>query len=357
MNNPTQVKQDKICHHCGYPSNRPSARKCELCGENLLAVVTGGQKTNPQKPGKKSTGNNKTIPFAILLTITAVSLGAVLSSLTKPTWQADTKTLPTGVLRYWSPPCGERFMSEKIAREVRNKSKFKPLRIDRDSRDAIQELIEGETSLVLHEKAQFPHHQERAKEKGVDLEGVPYALDGIAYIVNKKVDDVAYLTIEQLSKIYRGEITNWKEVGGENRIITPILLSGLGRNSLFLDFKGKLNPNMKYVKNRKKAIDVLRSHDGALFYTSATLAPLERGVNIIPLKNESGDIISPVIDGKPNQDAFADGSYPQIRTLFAIYRKDEEDREHEMVSGFIDYLTSTEGQSIVKTAGFVRLYH
>ena len=358
MKNPTQVKQYKTCHECGYSSNPINASNCELCEENLLTVVTGEQKTNQQKQSKESsTGKNKTIPFAILLTITAVGLGAVFSSLTKPTWQADTKALPTGVLRYWGPPCGERLMSKKVANAVGQGNKFKALWTDTDSRDSIEELTDKQISIVLHEKAQFPQHQERAKEKGVELEGVPYALDGIAYIVNQKVDDVDYLTIEQLEKIYRGEITNWEEVGGENRTITPILLSGLGRNSLFLDFKGKLNPNTRYVKNRKKAIDVLRSNNGALFYTSATLAPLERGVDIIPLKNENGDIVPPVVDGKPNQSAFADGSYPQIRTLFAIYRKGEVDQEQKMVSAFIDYLTSREGQSIVKTAGFVPLYY
>ena len=248
-------------------------------------------------------------------------------------------------------------MSQRIASAVSDTSDLNILRADVDrNRDAIAELLDKQISLVLHEKAQFPQHQAKAKAKGVELEGVPYAVDGIAYLTNSKIDNIDYLTIEQLEKIYRGEITNWKEVGGANITIQPILLSGLGRNSLFLNFKGKLNPNNVYVKNRKTAISALKENPGALFYTSATLAPLEKKVNIIPLQNEFGDIISPVIGDKPNQQAFEDGSYPQIRTLFAIRRKDDRDREYEMVTSFIDYLTSPQGQAIVFENGFVPLY-
>ena len=266
-----------------------------------------------------------------------------------------TTEIPTGVLRFWGPPCSEELMLKKIAKALNQDNKFKALWTDIDSRDAISELIDKHTSLVLHEKSQFPQNRERAREEGTKLEGTPYALDGIAYIVNKKIQVAPYLTIEQLEKIYRGEITKWKEVGGEDLIIKPILLSGLGRNSLFLNFKGKLNPNMIYVQDRKKAIPALHKNPGALFYTSATLAVAEKNVKIIPLQNSEGVIVPPVVDNKPNQKAFSEGSYPQLRTLFAIYRK-ENNKEGEMVKTFINYLTSPEGQSIVKDAGFVPLY-
>ena len=361
------MKQYQTCNHCGYAYSSPSAKNCELCGENLNQS-TNRYKANAKKKLIDQVNENKL--NVIIVATLAAAIGLGFFNLTRPIGlQAGaTKKLPHGVLRYWGPPCSERLMSEKIARAINkdkgsnknNEGKFKSLWADVDrNRDAIAELMDKQISIVLHEKGQFPHHQKRAKEKGVDLEGVPYALDGIAYIANRKIDNVEYLTIENLEKIYRGEITNWKEVGGEDKTITPILLSGLGRNSLFLNFRGKLNPNILYVEDRKTAMSDLKQNEGALFYTSATLAAQEKGVNIIPLRNEHGFIVSPVVDGKVNQTAFIDGSYPQIRTLFAIYRKDDRDKEHEMVKAFIDFLTSPEpeqGQSIVKEAGFVPLY-
>lgn len=268
-----------------------------------------------------------------------------------------TTEMPTGVIRFWGPPCSAELMLERVAKALNQDNNFKALWTNMDSRDAISELIDKQTSLVLHEKSQFPQHQERAREQGTRLEGIPYAVDGIAYIVNDKIRAASYLTIEQLEKIYRGEITNWKEVGGEDMIIKPILLSGLGRNSLFLNFKGKLNPNMIYVQDRKKAIPALHENPGALFYTSATLAVAEKNVQIISLQNSEGAIVPPVVDNQPNQKAFAEGSYPQLRTLFAIYRNESENnKEGKMVKTFVNYLTSPEGQSMVKDAGFVPLY-
>ena len=48
-----------------------------------------------------------------------------------------------------------------------------------------------------------------------DVDGTVVALDGIAIIVNKD-SKVADLTVEQLKKMFTGEITNWKDVGGDD---------------------------------------------------------------------------------------------------------------------------------------------
>ena len=349
----------RVCRDpdCGYKNNLLNQQKCAMCGESLITDpnLVAAVETEKKTIGKGSKNKRNLIIAAIALSLAGLG---VYNRTLPVVIQAEAPTeLPSGTLRYWGPPCSERLMSQKIARAVSNSSHFNILRTDVDrNRDAIAELIDKQISLVLHEKAQFPQHLAKAKAKGVELKGIPYAVDGIAYLTNAKIDNIDYLTLEQLEKIYRGEITNWKEVGGADVTIQPILLSGLGRNSLFLNFKGKLNPNNIYVKNRKTAISALKENPGALFYTSATLAPLEKNVQIIPLQNEFGDIISPVIGDRPNQQAFKDGSYPQIRTLFAIRRKDDRDREYEMVTSFIDYLTSPQGQVIVKENGFVPLY-
>ena len=354
------MKPYKICHNprCGYTYNSLHAHHCELCEEKLIPSTEQLKvEPNPQ-PSQKVIPKKKSIIAAILF-LAAVGLG--FSHLTSSFHRQAkaTRKLPLGLLRYWGPPCSQRLISQEIARVIsqKKKDKFKLLWIDVDrNRDAIAELRDHQISLVLHEKAQFPQYQEKAHQQGVNLKGIPYALDGIAYIVNNRLAPVRPLSIEDLEKIYQGEITNWKELGGEDRIIKPILLSGLGRNSLFLDFQGKLNPQMLYVQNRQKAMSVLKQQEGTLFYTSATLAAKEKGIKIIPLKNDNGEIISPVVEGKPNQEAIRNGSYPQIRTLFAIHREEAKDDERDMVHAFIDYLTSPEGQSLVKKAGFVPLY-
>ena len=354
------MKSYQICPNprCGYAYNSLQTHYCELCEEKLTpSPELLKVESNPKPPLR--VGHKKKLTITAIFLLVAVGLGFSHLTASFPPQAKATRKLPTGLLRYWGPPCSQRLISQKIARVIgqHKQDQFKLLWIDVDqNRDALAELIDKQISLVLHEKVQFPQYQQKAHQQGVNLKGIPYALDGIAYIVNNRLAPVPSLTIEDLEKIYQGEITNWQEVGGEDRTIKPILLSGLGRNSLFLDFQGKLNPQMVYVQNRQKAMSVLKQQEGTIFYTSATLAAEEKGIQIIPLKNDQGEIIPPVVEGKANQEAISNGSYPQIRTLFAIHREEAHDEESEMVQAFIDYLTSPEGQSLVKKAGFVPLY-
>ena len=48
-----------------------------------------------------------------------------------------------------------------------------------------------------------------------DVDGTTVALDGIAIVVNK-ASKVADLTVDQLKQMFTGEITNWKDVGGDD---------------------------------------------------------------------------------------------------------------------------------------------
>ena len=72
-------------------------------------------------------------------------------------------------------------------------------------------LINGEVDLIVVTE---PSEEELklAKEKGIELEVIPVVKEGFVFYVNRdnKVDN---LSVEQIQKIYTGEIKNWKEVG------------------------------------------------------------------------------------------------------------------------------------------------
>ena len=59
-------------------------------------------------------------------------------------------------------------------------------------------------------------------EEAKDLKGTVVAIDGIAIIVNPQ-NPIADLTIEQIASLYKGEITNWEEIGGYD---APVVLIG-----------------------------------------------------------------------------------------------------------------------------------
>lgn len=81
-------------------------------------------------------------------------------------------------------------------------------------------LIDDKVELVI--AARFVSRDERvyADEKGVSLIAEPIAMDALTFMVNPS-NPVNNLSISQIQGIYTGEITNWKEVGGDDEEIRP----------------------------------------------------------------------------------------------------------------------------------------
>ena len=84
------------------------------------------------------------------------------------------------------------------------------------SGSGIQAATDGRCDIGLSSRALKPAETEK-------LVGTTVALDGIVMIVSKS-NKISDLSLEQIGKIYKGEITNWKEIGGAD---APIVLIGL----------------------------------------------------------------------------------------------------------------------------------
>ena len=82
-----------------------------------------------------------------------------------------------------------------------------------------RELMNGEADLLISGAPPESIYKEK-EEAGFEWEISKFAVDGLVFVVN--VDNpVDSLTTEQIQKIYTGEITNWKEVGGDDVEIMP----------------------------------------------------------------------------------------------------------------------------------------
>ena len=80
---------------------------------------------------------------------------------------------------------------------------------------AFMNLIDGTADIILTHRTISPDEKVHAAAVGVTLIETPIALDAFVFVVNKK-NPVKSLNVEQIQKIYIGEITNWSEVGGNN---------------------------------------------------------------------------------------------------------------------------------------------
>ncbi len=81
-------------------------------------------------------------------------------------------------------------------------------------------LIDDKVELVIAARSISRDEKAYAEEKDVTLIEKPIAKDGLTFMVNPS-NPVNNLSISQLQGIYTGEITNWKEVGGNNEEIRP----------------------------------------------------------------------------------------------------------------------------------------
>lgn len=179
------------------------------------------------------------------------------------------------------------------------------------------------------------------EEKPADYEIVQIAIDGIAVAVN--VDNkVTALTSEQVAKIFTGEITNWKDVGGADLKITVLgreAASGTrdGFESIF-----KVAKKCKYAAELSSTGEVVTkvgSDKGSVGYVSLdSVNKTVKAVNIDGVKASEENIINK--------------TYKAQRPFIEIYKKGT---DSELVKAWFEFVKSDEGQAVIKKVGLVTL--
>ena len=181
--------------------------------------------------------------------------------------------------------------------------------------------------------------KDEEKAKGVAENIV--AIDGIAVVVDP-ANTVGDLTKQQLSDIYEGKVTNWKDVGGND---APIVVvgreSGSGTRSAFEELL-KLEDICKYSNELDSTGAVMAkvaSTPGAIGYVS--LDVLDDSVKALKLEG-----------AEPTEENIKAGSYFLSRP-FVMATKGEISEQNDLVKALFDYIYSEEGAEIVKSVGLI----
>jgi phosphate transport system substrate-binding protein len=166
------------------------------------------------------------------------------------------------------------------------------------------------------------------------------ARDGITIIVNPS-NPITDITMDNLGKIYRGEITNWKAVGGPDKPITIVSRDpSSGTYELFQE--KAVGKDKKYAKSAK----LLPSNQAIVDEVKANAD----AIGYIGVGYESPDVKAITLDGKTATKATVlDGSYELARTL-NMYSADA---PKDVMKAYIDWILSDAGQKIVTDQGFV----
>ena len=202
------------------------------------------------------------------------------------------------------------------------------------SGSGIQAVSEGRCDIGLSSRAL------KDDEKASGLKETTLALDGIAIIVNPQ-NPVKDLTLEQIAKIYTGEITNWKDVGGNDAEIVLIgREAGSGTRDGFESITGT-EGNCKYRQELTSTGDVITTvsqNPDAIGY--ASLAALKDSVKALKV----GGV-------EPTEASVKDGSYVIQRPFVLVTVEGKE--LSKTAQEFFDYVTSAEAADIIAKAGAV----
>lgn len=197
-----------------------------------------------------------------------------------------------------------------------------------------QAIVDGTTD-ILFCAGPSEEQKQYAKDKGVELVYVPIGLEGFVFFVNEN-NPIDSLTVEQIHKMYAGEYTNWKEVGGANRVINPVTrLKGSGSQTMFEVFMGN------YKIGRKSPFAITGASIGFSFryYMDGIV------------ENDAVKMLS--LNGVyPSAENIQNRSYPVVTQFYAIYRADNDNNN---ISVIIDWLLGEEGQTLIEETGYVRI--
>ncbi|WP_134741385.1 substrate-binding domain-containing protein [Nocardioides sp. 503] len=180
-----------------------------------------------------------------------------------------------------------------------------------------------------------------ANEQGGGLQAFPFALDTLVMAVSKTVasNAPASLTPAQIVDIYKGNITNWNQVGGSNGIIAPkIPQAGSGTRTFFVAQLKAMNAGVDVTLGGK--VEEVQEHSDAAIKSDANaVAPFSEGRA-----------------GLLGQTLRLESGWRADRALYNVVRGTDVGNANVLaVFGEQGYVCSTDARPLIEAAGFKQL--
>ena len=212
-------------------------------------------------------------------------------------------------------------------------------------------LINGTIDIANASRDIKPEEIEEAKKNGFEPIEFVVANDAIAVIVNPE-NPVSQLTLEQISRIYKGELTNWKELGGDDRPIVRLSReTNSGTHVYFLETvirlgstedKSIFSADTLLLPSSEGIIAEVSDNPNAIGYDGLGYVTPE--VKTVSLAKSAGE---PYI--LPSAQTVINKEYPISRHLFMYSRGQPQGAE----KAYLEWILSPEAQAIVTELGFV----
>lgn len=210
------------------------------------------------------------------------------------------------------------------------------------TRIGISDLIKGRTDICASSRNLKPEELKLLVDYYGSLATVYLiAKDGLSIYVNPN-NIVNDLSIGQIKKIFKGEIKNWKELGGKDMPVIPVLRNP--NSGTYLYFKEHILDNEEYLSEAitlpttREIVEFISANENAIGYG---------GVGY------KGNIIQIRVNGvPPTEENIRNDSYPITRYLHFFVTKSPSGN----VKKFIDWTLSPRGQGVVRKSGYIPLW-
>ncbi len=213
-------------------------------------------------------------------------------------------------------------------------------------------LINGTCDIADHSREWKQKEYDQAWEKGVTPRSFIVAVDGLSIVVNAQ-NPLDQLSMAQVGAIYRGEIKNWKAVGGPSQ---PVSLYGRQSNSGTYVFMQEFvlgnknySTDMKEMNGNAQIIEGLIQDAGGIGYVGVGYLydenhQIRKDIKVLKISKEpNGTGYLPT-----DKASVESGAYPISRPLYmATNGKPKGD-----IAAFLGWIVGPEGQAIVEREGF-----
>ncbi len=213
----------------------------------------------------------------------------------------------------------------------------------------INAFINGVTDICASSRQIKKSEIDKARSRGAITNEVPVALDGLAIIVNSS-NKIASLTMDDLRKIYIGQITNWSQLGGSNE---PIVVFSRDSNSGTYGFfqqnvlkNQNWGKSVRFMPSTSEELREVGRTEGGIAYGGVAYFKGKNSVRIVPIAEKKGETAL-----MPTEDNVRGKKYPIWRYLY-FYTNGKPAGETKK---FIDFVLSNKGQRICEEVGYYSL--
>ncbi len=213
----------------------------------------------------------------------------------------------------------------------------------------INALINGVTDIAASSRQMKNSEYGKARSRGAIVKEIPVALDGLAFVVNAH-NPINEITVDDLRRIYIGQVTNWKQVGGPDMPIVTFSRDSNSGTYGFVQSNVMRNANwgtaVRFLPSTSEEIRELKRTNGGIAYGGVAYFKNAKNVKILKVAASKGSEAY-----APTEINVRSKKYPVWRYLYYYVNGKPKGASAQ----FIDFALSSAGQKLVEQVGYYSL--